>query len=300
MPRVSHVDTEAVRDAFRRGWLGGADLRKEDEQKVKELVPLLGEVARMASKLSAETFWAVDLCAGKGALGVLSSLLVLRERKHVVQIIERDNKYAKRCLDAAHILGVNHEVSFHTAEVTVRAAWPSARTDLVLALHACGGASDDVIDTAIAVDARAILLVPCCYGAGPRHEGAGLDVKAQQLADAWVAQLPLPTHAIVSKRMAQSFIDAERTLRLEAAGYETEVVEAFAATLSPHNLLWRARRVKEPVRTKRAADTLAQLLRGAPGLVPGPSNFRREAKVQRQVRLRSVGQRVPLPLPEGL
>lgn len=264
-PNVSaSVDADLVRDAFRRGWLGGAELRKEDEQKVRELVPLLGEVARMAAKLGGDPLLAVDLCAGKGALGVLSSLLVLRalEREHVVQIIERDHKYAKRCLDAAHVLGVNHEVSFHTAEVTSRGAWPSARTDLVLALHACGGASDDVIDTAIAADARAILLVPCCYGAGPRHAGAGLAVKAQPLADAWVATLPLPAHAIVGKRMAQSFIDAERTLRLEAAGYETEVVEAFAATLSPHNLLWRARRVKEPVRMQRAAATLAQLRRG--------------------------------------
>jgi hypothetical protein len=259
VPHVSHVDTEAVRDAFRRGWLGGAELRKEDEQKVKELVPLLGEVARMASRISAEPLTVVDLCAGKGALSVLSSLLVLRARKHAVHVIERDGKYAQRCLDAARTLGVQNEISFHTSDVTKREAWPSERTDLVLALHACGGASDDVIDTAIAADARAILLVPCCYGAGPRHEGAGLEVHAQSLADAWVARLPLPAHALVSKRMAQSFIDAERTLRLEAAGYETEVVEAFAATLSPHNLLWRARRVKEPVRMQRAATTLASL-----------------------------------------
>ena len=261
--KVTNVDADAVRDAFRRGWLGGAALRKEDEQKVAELVPLLGEVARMASKISTsvDPLTVVDLCAGKGALGVLSSLLVLRAlgRKHVVRIIERDNKYAQRCIDAARILGVHDDVSFHGTEVSARAAWPSARTDLVLALHACGGASDDVIDTAIAADARALLLVPCCYGAGPRHEGAGLDVTAQPIADAWVARLPLPAHAIVGKRMAQSFIDAERTLRLESAGYETEVVEAFTATLSPHNLLWRARRVKEPVRMQRATDTLAAL-----------------------------------------
>jgi hypothetical protein len=259
VPHVSHVDAEAVRDAFRRGWLGGAALRKEDEQKAKELVPMLGEVARMAAKLSAQPLIVVDLCAGKGALSVLSSLLVLRDRKHAVHVIERDGKYAERSLDAARTLGVQHEISFHTAEVTHRGSWPRERADLVLALHACGGATDDVIDTAIAADARAILLVPCCYGAGPRHEGAGLEVHAQPVADAWVARLPLPAHALVSKRMAQSFIDAERTLRLEAAGYETEVVEAFAATLSPHNLLWRARRVKEPVRMKRAATTLASL-----------------------------------------
>lgn len=262
---VSTLDAAAVRDAFRRGFLGDGALRREDEQKVAELVPLLGEVARMTAKLATKDGAAltmVDACAGKGALGVLSSLLVLRAqgRPHVVHVIERDTKYAQRCLDAARALGLDEAaVVVHTADVASAGAWPRERADLVVALHACGGASDDVIDMAIAVDARAALLVPCCYGAGPRHEGVGLGVQAQPLADAWVARLPLPSHALVGKRMAQSFIDAERTLRLESAGYETEVIEVFAATLSPHNLLWRARRVREPVRMKRAAETLAKL-----------------------------------------
>lgn len=252
------LDEEAVRRAFRRAWLGGGAPRREDEQKLDELVLMLDEVARMAAKIGSDPLTVVDACAGKGALGVLSSSFVLQERPHVVHVIERDEKYAQRCLDAARILDVQRFVSVHTCEVSSRGAWP-LRTDLVLALHACGGASDDVIDTAIAADARALLLVPCCYGAGPRHEGAGLDVRAQSLADKWLAKLPLPPHAFVGRRVAQSFIDAERTLRLEAAGYETEVVEVFPQTLSPHNALWRARRVKEPVRMRRAAEKLADL-----------------------------------------
>ena len=48
------------------------------------------------------------------------------------------------------------------------------------------------------------------------------------------------------RRFIQAMVDAERTRRLEAAGYETEVVEFVGATVTPHNLLWRARRVGEP------------------------------------------------------
>ena len=40
--------------------------------------------------------------------------------------------------------------------------------------------------------------------------------------------------------------------RLEAAGYETEVVEFVAPTITPHNLLWRARLVREPRRMAAA------------------------------------------------
>jgi hypothetical protein len=54
-------------------------------------------------------------------------------------------------------------------------------------------------------------------------------------------------------------VDAERTWRLEAAGYETEVVEFVPATVTPHNLLWRSRLVGEPVRMAAAARALERL-----------------------------------------
>jgi hypothetical protein len=54
-------------------------------------------------------------------------------------------------------------------------------------------------------------------------------------------------------------VDAERTWRLEAAGYETEVVEFVPPTVTPHNLLWRARLVGEPRRMKAAQQELEKL-----------------------------------------
>jgi uncharacterized membrane protein YhiD involved in acid resistance len=54
-------------------------------------------------------------------------------------------------------------------------------------------------------------------------------------------------------------VDAERTWRLEAAGFETEVVELVGATVTPHNLLWRARKVGEPGRIAAAQQSLARI-----------------------------------------
>jgi hypothetical protein len=51
-------------------------------------------------------------------------------------------------------------------------------------------------------------------------------------------------------------------LRLESEGYVVEVVAFVAATVTPHNLLWRARRVDEPRRRQRAQDELARFLAG--------------------------------------
>jgi hypothetical protein len=55
-------------------------------------------------------------------------------------------------------------------------------------------------------------------------------------------------------------VDAERTWRLEAAGYETEVVEFVAPTITPHNLLWRARLVREPRRMAAAKAAWENLM----------------------------------------
>ena len=58
-------------------------------------------------------------------------------------------------------------------------------------------------------------------------------------------------------------VEAERTLTLEAAGYETEVVPFVAPTVTPENLVWRARRVCEPRRMEEAQHRLAHLRKAA-------------------------------------
>jgi hypothetical protein len=95
-----------------------------------------------------------------------------------------------------------------------------------------------------------LLLVPCCT----------TDIgKPSRVAEGLGARLAIPRHAPVRRRFIQALVDAQRTWRLEAAGYETEVVELVAPTITPHNLLWRSRRVGEPTRMAAAARALAQL-----------------------------------------
>lgn len=250
--------------ALRRGFLDGHALRKEDAQKVGELVPLLEEIARALPGRSERPVTLVDACAGKSALGVIAAALVLTPRQGPWRVvaIEREERRRHQAEAAAAALGVGTHVAWVRADVGDAAEWP-ASPDVVVALHACGAASDTVIDRAVAAHARRLLLVPCCYAAGPRHHGACARVHAQAAADGWARALPLPRHALVGKRFSAALIDAERTLRLEAAGYETEVLEVFPATLSPHNLLWRARRVGEPVRMADARARHAALIDGA-------------------------------------
>ena len=52
-----------------------------------------------------------------------------------------------------------------------------------------------------------------------------------------------------------------RALTTSIAGYETEVVEFVSPTVTPHNLLWRARFVGEPQRMRAAQEKLEKLTR---------------------------------------
>jgi len=257
------------------------NLRDEDRRKSDEMAGLLVEVAAAVARRAAKTeLVLVDAAAGKAYVGLLAAELILAPRGQParVRVIEREPARVAACRDAitrlrapsrvgsppalpaadhrgrawepsqgSHIGRVAVEVV--AANVEDAAAWPTA-PDLVVALHACGSASDVIIDQTLAVQARTLLLVPCC---------TSKDVAAATLAQQRAEQLGLPRHAEVRRRFIQSMVDAERTLRLEAAGWQTTVVNFVAPTVTPHNLLWRAERVGEPGRMAEAAERLARL-----------------------------------------
>lgn len=237
------IDVAVVEQALDRLYIAaeGASLRREDRKKAAEIAALLAEVARAGVKGTL-----VDAAAGKAYVGLLAAeLLGVAD----LRVIERDPRRAEACRAAAAKLRSPARVDVRAGDVGDASLWPE-EPHLVVALHACGPASDAILDAAVRAGARRLLLVPCCYGAAIPFAAA---------AEAEAEGLGLPRHAEVRRRFTASLIDAERTLRLEAAGYETAVVSFVAPTVTGHHLLWRARRVGEPVRMREAAERLARL-----------------------------------------
>jgi hypothetical protein len=223
----------------------GASLRAEDRRKARQVAAMLDEVARAVARVSRRTpLVLVDAAAGKSYLGLLAAKLLLEpaDRAARVVTIERDEARVAASLRALARLHTTVDVTCLAADVADHAAWPD-KPSIVVALHACGPAADAVIDRVIASGARSLLLVPCCTSRG---------VVAAARAEDEAARLGIPPHAPVKRRFIQAMVDAERTVRLESAGYQTEVVEFVGATVTPHNLLWRARLVKEPIRMAAA------------------------------------------------
>ena len=249
------VTLSAVQEALHRLYIAepAAALRTEDRKKAAELVGLLTEIERIVQggKLD-RPIHLVDAAAGKAYVGLLAAELLLAERtrRGQVTLIERDARRAALCREAVTQVRAT-QVDFTVVECAVEnaAAWPD-EPDVVVALHACGPAADAILDRAVACRTRHLLLVPCCTS---EH------VTAARVATRQAETLGLPRHAEVRRRFIQAIVDAERTLRLEAAGYETNVVSFVAPTHTPHHLLWRARRGGEPVRMADAARGLRRL-----------------------------------------
>jgi hypothetical protein len=233
-----------------------AGLRADHRKKAREVTPLLGELAALLARRARGPVTLVDAAAGKAYVGLLAAELVLARgrRSGRITVIEREPDRAELVRAAAAPIAAATGIAIAVEEAALAAAaWPP-QPDLVVALHACGPAADDVIAGALSARAAALLLVPCCYGAAVAGEA-----RAAALGEV----LGIPRQAPVRRRFAMAVVDAERTLRLEAAGYETRVVELFSPQVSPHNLIWRALRVEEPVRMARAAEQHARLVGGA-------------------------------------
>ena len=244
-----------VEEALHRLYIADpkATLRREDRKKVTEVAAMLSEIERLlGNSAKGKSIRIVDAAAGKAYVGLLAAELVLARRACSGQltIIERDNARADSCrLAAAALRAPGVDITVEEADVATASVWP-AEPDLVVALHACGPAADTIIEQAVLTRARHLLLAPCC---------TSKSVSAGPFAARLASAMGLPRHAEVRRRFIQSVVDAGRTLILEAAGYETEVVAFVPPTVTPHNLLWRSRRVVEPHRMAEAKASLAQL-----------------------------------------
>jgi hypothetical protein len=229
----------------------GATLRQEDRRKAVEVAAMLAEITRVVGSGPAP-LTLVDAAAGKSYVGLLAAKLVLERTSRRARVITLEREPDRAALARAIAARLESPVAIEcrVADVGDASSWPE-NPDLVVALHACGPAADTVIEQTVAAGARRLLLVPCCTS----HQVPGAAAAAGR-----AEREGIPRQAPVRRRFLQVMADAARTWRLEAAGFETEVVELVAPTVTPHNLLWRARRVGEPGRMAQAAASLARLL----------------------------------------
>jgi len=236
------TDLAEVEQLLGRLHLGDAAHLGERERKkagevhalTAHLEPLLKDAPRRRELL------VVDAAAGRGHVAaVLDQLLLptLGLRARIVACEWDEGRIARVTTRFAEcgVAGVE-AVAAAVGDLVV-----DEPPDLIVALHACGAASDDVVDLTIRTEARRLALVPCCH---PRRP---------DLLD----RLGLPLGGAAGDRLGSAATDALRVLRLEAAGYRVDSAPLGSAATTGRDLVITARMGGGRERAKRARAALA-------------------------------------------
>lgn len=224
---VRKIDVPTIEKFLHATAIGTSDaaLRDEDKKKARELAGLLPEIARALGRKRSPVL--VDAACGSGWVGLAALALIEHGGLEVIGI-ERDVRKATR----ARALAKEERFRVVAGDVDDPNVWPD-RPDLVVALHACGAASDQVITRAADAGAETLLVVPCCVAST-----LPLSKLAAKKADA----LGLPRPGPIRRRFVESFVLGARFYEMERRGYLTEVVAFVGETVTPYNVALRGTR----------------------------------------------------------
>jgi trans-aconitate methyltransferase len=184
-------------------------------------------IADIVDKLPAEeTIRIIDFGCGKSYLTFATHyyLTTIARRKVDICGLDRRDDVIQTCQAIAtrlQLKGIRFEVGDIASCVTEHPV------HLAISLHACDTATDDALAQAIEWNADVILAVPCCQHELHSVHEKNLLPKAMR-------------HGILYERFCSMSTDAIRAEVLEAAGYQTQVVEFIDMEHTAKNVLIRA------------------------------------------------------------
>jgi len=173
-----------------------------------------------------------DMGCGKGYLTFGAWQLFRRQMGLPFRIIGIERRPELVAATAALALRTRAEGLEFIAGTISSVSLPKA--DALIALHACDTATDEAIRRGIDLGAQLIVVAPCCHQEARPQLG-----RPEPLA-------PLLDHGLLAGRFAEWLTDGLRALHLEAAGYQTKMIEFIASEHTPKNLMIAAVRRRDP------------------------------------------------------
>lgn len=181
----------------------------------------------------------VDFCSGSGHLGILVATLLPNCRVILVENKERSLKRAQERIMKMNLSNVS--------VVQSNLDYFNARFDLGLALHACGVATDLVMQACIRNKAD-FVCCPCCYGgihnchhlSYPRSKKFQASINYEDYLV--IGHSADQTHEEENVKTAQGYvcmdlIDTDRILYANECGYEVHLGKLLPSSCTPKNNL---------------------------------------------------------------
>ncbi len=150
--------------------LGGELPPKRLIKKCQQLESLARAVMSIAEREGSRNLRIVDFCSGGGHLGILLAHLLPESQ---VLLVENKEDSLRRAYD--RIRGRQKNVSLYQCNL----AYFVGQFDVGISLHACGSATDMVLDKCLKAGAH-FVSCPCCYGS-IRTNSSGQDEEEEGL-----------------------------------------------------------------------------------------------------------------------
>ena len=146
------------------------------------------------------------------------------------------------------------DTEFHAQSISEFTGQHNQRADLLLSLHACDTATDEALAAGARLDAKAIVLVPCCHNELSEQIRERSRKGELPAAATWA---PVLEQGLTRQRLADLLTDSLRASALAALGYEADVVEFVSPEATAKNLMIRAVRPQR-AHPERFAKALEQ------------------------------------------
>ncbi len=207
-------------------------LRATMRDKFRQINGFIGLLAPLFETVEEKPLFIVDGGCGSAWLTFALCHYLKNIRRQPVRMTGIDLKQdvIEKCTALRDQLGWS-ELDFEVSSIA--AYQPPEPPGLVLSLHACDTATDEVIARGVEWNSRAIVAAPCC-----QHE------LHHRLAAPLFA--PLLRHGILRERLADVLTDTFRALLLRGMGYRVQVMEFVSAEATPKNLMIRAEKTSAP------------------------------------------------------
>ncbi|XP_061441469.1 glutathione S-transferase C-terminal domain-containing protein isoform X2 [Rhineura floridana] len=203
------------------------------QQQLNNMVALVTKLAKPGDKI-------VDFCSGGGHVGIVLAYILPSCQ---IALVENKELSLIRAKERSDVLGLNN-IWFIQANMD----YFKGTFNIGVALHACGVATDMVIERCIKVHA-AFVISPCCYGFIQNTTKFGFPQSHQfkevlsykehmvlcRFADQTAVQLP-PERRQIGKH-CMGLVDLDRAWGVERSNYSAQVISMEPEACSPKNNL---------------------------------------------------------------
>lgn len=207
------------------------------DKRVVRKTQQLENLALVVMKIAKDGDLIVDFCSGSGHLGILVAMLL---PKCTVLLLENKEQSLLRARERVHKMGVTN-ILFYQCNLD----FFIGKFDIGIALHACGVASDLVLDKCLKANAK-FVICPCCYGSlhatddlvYPRSSKFSSLTIDQYLCIGHAADQTHEDHPLTERGMrCMAAIDSDRARLAQEFDYEVTLSKLNFLSCTPKNNL---------------------------------------------------------------